>query len=148
VANHNREDAEGVFLRRLKDLGLTAGVSFYANEIDKQAAAIVARGKLTSAQYYMLAALVEDVAFRCLAISPSQPWIQSAHECQERLARLDNGDTLAAALLAGNVVAVQVGNERRDVASFGGGCKVFTPADTPAIKHPTIDELIANDRPD
>ncbi len=138
MANHNREDAEGVFLRRLKDLGLNAGASFYANEIDKQAAAITERGKLTSAQYYMLAALVEDVAFRCLNISPAQPWITSAHQCQERLARLDS-EPLAAAVLAGTVAAVPI-------ASFGGGVKV--PSEPALVAHPTIEELIANDRPD
>lgn len=149
MANHNREDAEGVFLRRLKDLGLNAGASFYANEIDKQAAAIVSKGKLTSAQYYMLTALVEDVAFRCLNISPAQPWIQSAQAAQKRLAALDLASELVSEAEAFHKAALAhaaADGFHPVPASFGGGVKV--PAESAQVAQPTIDELIANDRPD
>lgn len=120
MSNTSRIDAEAAFERRFIDLALTAGPSFYAYEIVQQIRAIKERGKLTAAQYYMVAALVEDVAFRCLGISPSQPWCQAVQKAQERLQALD---------------ATEQPTEGR------------TPlATTTAL--PTIEELLANDRPE
>lgn len=120
MSNTNRIEAEAVFERRFTDLGINAGASFYAHEVRQQVEAIKERGKLTAAQYYMVAALVEDVAFRCLGIDPSQPWFKAAQTAQERLRALDATEKPAEC--------------ERPLA--------VTTA------HPTVDELLTNDRPD